>query len=159
MNKLAIAVLLISICFGALIWFLSPMMTGYSEPWDAKSPYYVVSLFLSGALAGLLVRKRLWLVPLGVILGQLLYIISFLPLGPLFALGIIYGRSEQVGFSCSFLLNAFFILLYLRLIGIVPRSLVGFGGFPVHWPILGAPIPVMGPVVFAPDKNSPAPSE
>jgi hypothetical protein len=37
-----------------------------------------------------LVRKRLWLVPLGVILGQLLYIISFLPLGPLFALGIIY---------------------------------------------------------------------
>ena len=90
MNKLAIAVLLISTCLGALIWFLSPMLTGYSEPWDAKSPYYVVSLFLSGALAGLLVRKRSWLVPCGVILGQLLYIISFLPLGPLFALGVIY---------------------------------------------------------------------
>ena len=84
---------IISFCvafgLGAVIWALSPLVTGEIEPWDADSQYYIVSLLVSGAIVGGLIPKNLWTVFLGVVIGQLIYILIFLPSGPLLSLGII----------------------------------------------------------------------
>jgi hypothetical protein len=83
--------LVLSIAGGAAIWALSPAMTGYAEPWDSGSLYYVIALTLLGlALGALSTRPRaILLIPMGAWLGQVLYIVLFLPLGPLFVAGLV----------------------------------------------------------------------
>ncbi len=84
---------------GALIWAISPWITGRAEPWDADSPYYLVALLTGGMVLGFTWPKNLWIVFLGIWLGQLAYMALFLPLGPLVVLG--------VGFSGGFSLVTF----------------------------------------------------
>mgnify|MGYP001563853319 CR=1 FL=1 len=73
MNK---RIFMLSIGLGLLIWTLSPMLAGHREPWDAQGPYYMVSLFIAGLVPALIEPKRFWVWPIGVYLGQVLFIIG-----------------------------------------------------------------------------------
>ena len=90
MNKdIAISFTLAAV-LGAVIWGLSPLMTQTVEPWDAKSPYYFLSLFVAGGLVGLLCPRHIWAAYLGIVVGQLVYMLIVLPSGPLFPLGVLF---------------------------------------------------------------------
>lgn len=86
---------------GAVIWAMSPVVTGAVEPWDADSPYYFISLFAAGAFLGGLFPRHVWVVFPGIVAGQLIYMLAFLPRGPLLPLGILflvgYGVLSLVG--------------------------------------------------------------
>jgi hypothetical protein len=75
---------------GAAIWAASLVVTGSAEPWDAESQYYFVSLFVAGAIVGFLCPRNLWSAFLGVVAGQLVYLLVFLPSSPLLPLGIVF---------------------------------------------------------------------
>jgi len=75
---------------GAAIWAVSPVVTGSAEPWDAESPYYFVSLFVAGAIVGLLCPRHIWPAFLGTVIGQLVYLLVYPPSGPLLPLGVLF---------------------------------------------------------------------
>ena len=101
MNKDITISLSVAAGFGVLIWVMSPVITGEIEPWDAESPYYFVSLLVAGLIVGALIPRHVWAVLLGIVVGQLIYMLIFLPLGPLTPLGIIfmavYGLLSLIG--------------------------------------------------------------
>ena len=101
MNKDITISLSVSAGFGALIWAISPIITGEIKPWDAESLYYFVSLIVAGLIVGALIPRHVWAVLLGIVVGQLIYMLIFLPLGPLTLLGIIfmavYGLLSLIG--------------------------------------------------------------
>ena len=105
MNKDITISLSVAAGFGALIWAISPIITGEIEPWDAESPYYFVSLLVAGLIVGALIPRHVWAVLLGIVVGQLVYMLIFLPLGPLTLLGIIfmavYGLLSLIGAALS----------------------------------------------------------
>lgn len=74
---------------GVLIWALSASITGQQEPWDSGSPYYFVSLFVSGAIFGAIkpVRFHRWVV--AIFIGQLIALI-FVGMGPLIIIGVVF---------------------------------------------------------------------
>lgn len=79
---------------GALIWLLSPILTGASEPWES---FYVYSLalFLAGFLPACFSARRSWLAAVGACLGQIAasYPVLFPadPFGPsLWPLGLLF---------------------------------------------------------------------
>lgn len=90
MKKDIIFNLSFSAFLGALIWALSPTITGYTEPWDAKSAYYFVALFIAGALAAIPNKQPLWAIYVGILLGQFLFTLFFLSFGPLLPVGIVF---------------------------------------------------------------------
>ncbi len=102
MNRNIAIGLSVSAFLGAVIWSISPLVTGALEPWDADSPYYFVSLFIAGAIIGFLCPRHAWVVLPGIVFGQLFYILSFLPLGPLVPLGVIF----MAGYGVLSLLGA-----------------------------------------------------
>jgi len=73
---------------GAAIWALSPYATGHREPWDADGFYYIISLVASGVASGILAPRPLWAQYLGAVLGQMMYALLFLELGPLLVIGL-----------------------------------------------------------------------
>jgi hypothetical protein len=93
--------LFVSAGLGAVIWALSQLITGKLEPWDAESPYYFVALLFSGIIVGALIPKHVWAVLVGIVTGQLIYALLFLPLGPLVGIGtlimVLYGFISLVG--------------------------------------------------------------
>jgi hypothetical protein len=79
-------------CLGFIIWSLSSVVTGEIEPWDAQGKalyYYPLALFFSGVFGGALCPKNYKITVFGIYLGQLLYMILFIRVGPLVAVGII----------------------------------------------------------------------
>ncbi|WP_312571671.1 hypothetical protein [Stutzerimonas balearica] len=82
--------LLIASLAGVLIWALSPWASGQAEPWDGDGLYYSGALFTAGVLSGFIVPRPLWVQYLGVIVGQVLYLLLFLPIGPLLAVGLVF---------------------------------------------------------------------
>jgi hypothetical protein len=60
---------------GALIWFLSPLLAGHAEPWDAQSNYYGCALIVAGFVPACFSAQRFWLVAVGAWLGQ---VVAFL---------------------------------------------------------------------------------
>lgn len=82
--------LLIASLAGVLIWALSPWASGQAEPWDGDGLYYSGALFTAGVLSGFIVPRPLWAQYLGVIVGQVLYLLLFLPIGPLLAVGLVF---------------------------------------------------------------------
>jgi len=108
MKKDIIFNLSFSAFLGALIWALSPSITGYTEPWDAKSAYYYVALFVAGTLVAIPGKRPLWAVYVGVILGQFLYVLFFLSFGPLLPVGIV--------FLAAYSLLSFFAALTIQLV-------------------------------------------
>jgi len=75
---------------GAAIWSLSPSMTGHVEPWDAGGLYYTAALALGGCLCGSIAPKPLWPLYAGCVAGQTLYLLGWLPTGPLLPVGLVF---------------------------------------------------------------------
>lgn len=90
MKSRAILALGVSAALGAMVWALSLPLTQNAEPWDAEFPYYFIGLAVAGAISGKVVPKHLWAHYLGAVLGQALYELVFLKLGPLFVLGLVF---------------------------------------------------------------------
>ena len=87
---------------GALVWALSPWLTGHQEPWDADGLFYVGALVVAGSVAGAITPRPLWALYLGALVGQLGYELIFLRMGPLFFLGAAF----LLGYSAIFLAAA-----------------------------------------------------
>lgn len=75
---------------GATIWALSPTLMGHVEPWDAEGVYYPVTLFVSGLVLGVIGPRAIWAHAVGIVIGQFLYMLIFLPIGPLMVLGVLF---------------------------------------------------------------------
>lgn len=70
------AAFLIGLVLGAAIWWLSLLITGSREPWDAKGAYYAGSLLGAGLLGGLLLPGHSrWFVA-GIFVGQVLVLLG-----------------------------------------------------------------------------------
>jgi hypothetical protein len=81
----------LGILLGALIWALSPTLTGLREPWDGAFTYYVGSLLLAGAVSALPCPRYWWWGTIGVYAGQ--YAFMFIAYGPgnLWPLSLLFG--------------------------------------------------------------------
>jgi len=82
--------LLLAALAGAAIWGLSPLVTGHVEPWDAGGLYYTLALALGGGLCGSVTPKPLWPLYIGCVAGQILYLLGWLPTGPLLPVGLMF---------------------------------------------------------------------
>jgi hypothetical protein len=85
------ALLGLSVLLGALIWFLSPLLTGHREPWDAHSPFYPFALVAAGFIPACFSAHRFWLWAVGVWLGQTAAFLTLLlrESGSLWPLGLL----------------------------------------------------------------------
>lgn len=83
---------------GAAVWALSPWLAGSREPWDADGAYWPLALAAAGLLAGLLAPRPAWAHYLGSILGQAAYEWLFLPIGPLFVMGVAFLMAYSIIF-------------------------------------------------------------
>ena len=106
----------VAAALGAAIWGLSPLLTQAAEPWDAESPYYFVSLVIAGVIVGLLCARDNLVAYLGIVVGQLIYMLVILPSAPLMPLGVVF----LFGYGL-------FSFLGLFLASKVRRSLSGVG--------------------------------
>lgn len=88
--------LTLSAVAGAAIWALAPALTGHTEPWDSDGLYYPLALFAAGILLGSIGPRAIWAHAVGIVLGQLLYMLFFLPLGPLLLLGVVFLAGYSV---------------------------------------------------------------
>ena len=84
-------VLLAGTAGGALIWLVSPLVTGHREPWDAPGPYYSLSLGCLGVVLGALAPRFFWLAGLAGLLGEFLVFASraLVPPQELLVLGVV----------------------------------------------------------------------
>lgn len=101
-NRRSALTFLVAVVASALVWASSSWLTGYREPWDAEGPFYIVALVVAGSVAGALAPKPIWAHYLGAFVGQLIYELLFLKLGPLFLVGIVF----LLGYSVVFFLAA-----------------------------------------------------
>ncbi len=102
-----------SAVLGFGVWLFSPYFTGKIEPWDSESSYFVVSLILAGAGAGLIRPRQIIIWPAGVFSGQFI--------------AILVRNFTQPAAGASFLfLGVFFLAGYslLSLLGAVPVASV-----------------------------------
>lgn len=90
MTKAWIIDVLLAAVAGATIWALSPMVVERVEPWDAESFYYVFALLAVGFALGVFRPHRIWRHYVGVFVGQLVYMLVFLPFGALIVLGVAF---------------------------------------------------------------------
>ncbi|MBE8968556.1 hypothetical protein IQ277_20720 [Nostocales cyanobacterium LEGE 12452] len=77
---------LFSFVGGAMVWALSPFLSGQVEPWDAKGFYYSAALLI----VGLARPKHIWSHYAGIVLGQLTCMLCFLPGSPLIPVGVAF---------------------------------------------------------------------
>jgi hypothetical protein len=98
----AILAILVAAGAGAVVWGMSPVLTGSTEPWDAEFPFYVVALVVAGLGAGMVAPKPLWAHYVGSVVGQMGYEVLFLDIGPLFVLGVVF----LLGYGFFFLIGA-----------------------------------------------------
>tara|TARA_Y100000780_G_scaffold220620_1_gene228126 strand:- start:463 stop:813 length:351 start_codon:yes stop_codon:yes gene_type:complete len=74
---------------GAAILFLSPYITGEIEPWDSNTYYYSGALLIAGFIVLLDKRASYEIVFIGIMLGQVTYMFSFMPVDSLILVGIV----------------------------------------------------------------------
>jgi len=89
MNRKLLNDFSLSAGLGAAIWALAPLFVNEVEPWDAPG-YYVVAILATGVAIGALRTVRWWLLWTGLAVGQLMYLLAFLPIGPLLPLGVLF---------------------------------------------------------------------
>ena len=83
----------LSAFLGALVWLLSPALTGHREPWDADSLFYHCGLFIAGFIPACFSAPRFWLWAIGAWLGQVLaFFVLLLRIqsGPLWPVGFLF---------------------------------------------------------------------
>lgn len=99
---------------GAIIWALSPVLTGFKEPWDSTSHYYLFALVIGGVLLGSVTKKHSGAYGFGAFFGQLIYMVVFVGVGAFFVLGaaLLVVWSSVLGFAA--IVSSFFAS---RLIG------------------------------------------
>ena len=102
MKRRAALTIVLAAILSAAVWASSPLVTGHKEPWDAEGFFYIGSLFAGGFISGLSIQKPLWAHYVGSVVGQVTYALIFLPLGPLFVLGVGF----LLGYSLLFLAGA-----------------------------------------------------
>lgn len=95
------ATLAFSAAASALIWILSPWLSGRTEPWDAEGPFYLVALTVAGALSGALAPRPLWAHYVGAFAGQIIYELVALRIGPLFVLGALFLLAYSLVFAAA----------------------------------------------------------
>ena len=81
---------LFSFVGGAIVWALSPSLSGQVEPWDATGFYYSVALLIVGLTVGFARPKHVWSHYAGIMLGQLTYMLLFLPGSSLILVGVAF---------------------------------------------------------------------
>ena len=75
---------------GFLIWMFSFVVTGNIEPWDSETPYLSIALAASSLALSLTFKKEWLCITLGLIFGQLAYMLLVLgDPGPLILVGIV----------------------------------------------------------------------
>jgi len=82
--------IILSASLGAIIWAISPTLTGFIEPWDSSLKYYVICLFAAGVIIGIVCHKNLLCTYIGIVAGQLIYIVLLGQVGPLLSIGILF---------------------------------------------------------------------
>jgi len=89
-----VAVFLTGLLIGGAIWWLSPLITGSREPWDAEGVYYAGSLLGAGLFGGLLLPGQWRWFVVGVFVGQVLVLLAGVlrdpSTGGLWPLGLIF---------------------------------------------------------------------
>lgn len=98
MKAKLIGIIVSSSSIGALVWAISPMMTGYVEPWDSNTVYYPVALFSGGIALGLFLPGNASIHYLGAFFGQLCFMLVATGAGPLFGIGIVFLAAYTVLF-------------------------------------------------------------
>ena len=115
MKDRALLAFMVAAVTSALVWAVSPWLTGQREPWDAEFPFYFVALLVAGAVSGALTPRPLWAHYLGSFIGQLSYELIFLRIGPLFVLGAMFllgyclvflAAASLIGYICLRFKNA-----------------------------------------------------
>src|SRR5215208_3097677 len=85
---------LVGVGLGALIWLLSPAVTGRREPWDAAGGYYYGALLGAGLLGGLAAPAHWGTIAIGVFVGQALVLLGGVLVTPasggLWPLGVVF---------------------------------------------------------------------
>lgn len=94
---------------GALVWALCVSTTGVVEPWDVEGTYFIGALVIAGVVAGAIAPYALWAHYVGGVVGQLLYMLMFLPTGPLIGVGVV-----MLGFYTLWLLAGAFVGTRIR---------------------------------------------
>ena len=107
MLRSSLPAFLVSATTALVVWALSPLLTGFKEPWDASGIYYSISLLLAGVVSGVIIANSLLAHYVGSIFGQLLYAIVFLPIEPLGIVGLFF----VVIWSLLFLVGSYIGLL------------------------------------------------
>lgn len=74
----AIAAAIGGLAFGALVWGLSPLLTGKNEPWDVHS-YYTTAMLAGGFILGFACPRQFWAPALGIYAGQVFYLHARIP--------------------------------------------------------------------------------
>ena len=104
--------LIIAFVLSFLLMWLSPVIVGTIEPWDAngiKFLLYLLQLFLIGVISTALSKYSYLSSAFGAFLGQLVYVIIILGSGPLVILGALYiglfSVSTLAGGYCFFWYN------------------------------------------------------
>jgi hypothetical protein len=85
---------LTGLAIGAAIWWLSPLITGRPEPWDAGNGYYEGALLGAGVLGGLLLPGHSRGFVAGIFVGQVLVLLGAVLRAPssggLWPLGVLF---------------------------------------------------------------------
>lgn len=87
---------LFSFVGGAMVWALSPFLSGQVEPWDAKGFYYSAALLIVGLIVGFARPKHVWAHYAGIILSQLTYMLCFLPGSSLIPVGVAFLAAYSI---------------------------------------------------------------
>jgi hypothetical protein len=91
---------LLGLALGALIWLLSPVITGQREPWDAEGGYYPGALVLTGLLGGLAMPPHWGSVAIGIFAGQAVVLLGGVVAEPasggLWPLGLLFLAGYSV---------------------------------------------------------------
>lgn len=105
--KAWLAPLSVSAVLAAVVWALSPLLTGHKEPWDSSSYYYPLALLVAGLVAGMLGSRRKTAYYLGAIVGQILYVLIFLKVRPLLLVSVGFMAVYSVAFYVAALMAGY----------------------------------------------------
>lgn len=81
-------IFIFSFIAGMFIWALSPEIARHTEPWDSETLYYPLALLLAGLISGYLWPRKFRMHYLGIVSGQLAYMLIFISLDPLMIVGV-----------------------------------------------------------------------